>query len=57
VELLACETEVLAENLLRAALTITNPTWPVPGSNPGSRGRNPAINRLGYDTAKIKLSL
>jgi hypothetical protein len=26
VELLACETEVLAENLLRAALTITNPT-------------------------------
>jgi hypothetical protein len=32
-------------------LSITNPTWPDLGSNPGRRGGNPATNRLSYGTA------
>jgi hypothetical protein len=41
---LAGETEVLG-------LSITNPTWPDPGSNPSRRGGKPATNRLNYGTA------
>jgi hypothetical protein len=42
------ETEVLGENLPRATLFTTNPTWRDPGSNPGRRGGKPAANRLSY---------
>jgi hypothetical protein len=45
------ETEVLGENLPRATLSTTNPTWPDLGSNPGRRGGKPATNRLSYGAA------
>jgi hypothetical protein len=32
-------------------LSITNPTWPDPGSNQGHRGGKPATNRLSYGVA------
>jgi hypothetical protein len=48
---LAGETEVLGENLPRATLSTTNPTWPDPGSNLGRRGGKPATNRLSYGAA------
>jgi hypothetical protein len=35
----------------RATLSTTNPTWTVPGSNPGLRGERPATNRLSHGTA------
>jgi hypothetical protein len=35
-----------------ATLSITNPTWTDPGSNPGLRGRRPAANRLRHGTAR-----
>jgi hypothetical protein len=31
-----------------ATLSITNPTWTDPGSNPGLRGERPATNRLSH---------
>jgi hypothetical protein len=34
-----------------ATLSITNPTWYDPGSNPGLRGGKPATNRLSYGKA------
>jgi hypothetical protein len=34
-----------------ATLSTTNPTWPDPGSNSGSRGGKPATNRLSYGAA------
>jgi hypothetical protein len=34
-----------------ATLSITNPTWPDPGSNSGRRVGKPATNRLSYYTA------
>jgi hypothetical protein len=34
-----------------ATLSITNPTWPDPGSNPGRRVGKPATNRLSYGAA------
>jgi hypothetical protein len=34
-----------------ATLSTTNPTWPDPRSNPGSRGGKPATNRLSYGVA------
>jgi hypothetical protein len=49
--LFAGETEVLRENLPRATLSTTNPTWIDPGSNPGLRGERPATNRLSHGTA------
>jgi hypothetical protein len=35
-----------------ATLSTTNPTWPVPGLNPGRRGGKPATNRFSYGAAK-----
>jgi hypothetical protein len=40
-----------------ATLSITNPTWPDPGSNPGRRGGKPATNRLSYGAAVGNLTL
>jgi hypothetical protein len=51
VEWMAGETEVLRENLPRRHFSITNPTWPDPGLNPGHRGRKPATNRFSYGAA------
>jgi hypothetical protein len=34
-----------------ATFSTTNPTWPDPGLNPGSRGGKPATNRLSYGAA------
>jgi hypothetical protein len=34
-----------------ATSSTTNPTWPDPGSNPGSRGGKPATNHLNYGAA------
>jgi hypothetical protein len=34
-----------------ATLSITNPTWTDPGSNPGLRGERPTTNRLSHGTA------
>jgi hypothetical protein len=34
-----------------ATLSITNPTWPDPGLNPGRRGGKPATNRFSYGAA------
>jgi hypothetical protein len=34
-----------------ATLSITNPTWTYPGSNPGLRGERPVTNRLSHGTA------
>jgi hypothetical protein len=34
----------------RPTLSTTNPTWTVPGSNPGLRGERPATNRPSDDT-------
>jgi hypothetical protein len=42
------KTEVLGENLPRATLSTTNPTWPDQGAN---RAAAVAINRLSYGTA------
>jgi hypothetical protein len=39
------KTKVLGENLPRATLSTTNPTWPDLWSNPGRRGGTPATNR------------
>jgi hypothetical protein len=50
VEWLVGETEVLGENLPRAALSTTNPTC-CQGANPGRRGGKPATNRFSYGTA------
>jgi hypothetical protein len=38
-----------------ATLSITNPTWPGLGSNPGRRSWKPATNRLSYGTALLVL--
>jgi hypothetical protein len=35
-----------------ATLSITNPTWTDPGSNPGLRSERPGTNRLSHGTAK-----
>jgi hypothetical protein len=35
-----------------ASLSITNPTWPDPGLNPGHRGGKPTTNRFSYGAAK-----
>jgi hypothetical protein len=37
-----------------ATLSTTNPTWPVPGLNPGRRGGKPATNRFSYGAASGK---
>jgi hypothetical protein len=34
-----------------ATLSVTNPTWPDSGSNPGRRGGKPATNRFSYGAA------
>jgi hypothetical protein len=47
----AGETEVLGENLPSATLSTINPTWIVPGANPGLRGERLATNRLSHGTA------
>jgi hypothetical protein len=40
-----------------ATLSIKNPTWTDPESNPGLRGERPATNRLSHGTAtSIKLT-
>jgi hypothetical protein len=39
-----------------ATLSITNPTWPDPGSNPGRRGGKPASNRLSYGAANSRIT-
>jgi hypothetical protein len=36
-------------------LSITNPTWPDPSSNPGRRGGKPATSRLIYGTGRVSL--
>jgi hypothetical protein len=36
-----------------ATLSITNPTWPDPGSNPGHCRGKPATNRLSYGAANF----
>jgi hypothetical protein len=38
-----------------ATLSITNPTWPDPGSNPGLRGGKPATNRLTMARPMLKI--
>jgi hypothetical protein len=48
---LAGETELLGENLPQCHLSITNPKWTDPGSNPGHSVGKPATNRLSYGTA------
>jgi hypothetical protein len=35
-----------------ATLSITNPTWTVPGLNPGLGGDRPATNRPSHGTAR-----
>jgi hypothetical protein len=40
----------------RATLSITNPTWPYPGSNPGRRGGKPATKGLSYGAANLYLT-
>jgi hypothetical protein len=51
---LAGETEVLGENLPQCHFCPSqNPTWPVPGLNPGLRGGKPATNRLSYGAAFV----
>ena len=37
-----------------ATLSITNPTWTDPGSNPGLRGGRPATNRLSHGAASLQ---
>jgi hypothetical protein len=44
--------EVLGENPVPVPLSITNPTWTDPESNPGHRGGRPATNRLSHGTAR-----
>jgi hypothetical protein len=39
----------------QSILSTTNPRWFDLGSNPGHRCGNPAINRLGYGTARVNL--
>jgi hypothetical protein len=48
------KTEVLGGGgtFLSATLSITNPTWTDPGSNPGLRRERPATDRLSHGTAK-----
>jgi hypothetical protein len=50
---LAGETEVLGENLLRRHFVHHKFHLPDPGANPGRRGGNPATNRLSYGAARI----
>jgi hypothetical protein len=40
------------KNCPSTTLSITNPTWTDPGSNPGLRGESPGTNRLSPGTAK-----
>jgi hypothetical protein len=47
------ETEVLGENLYRATLSTTNPTWPDLGSSPGRRVGKQETNYLSYGTAHM----
>jgi hypothetical protein len=43
------KTEVLGEKTCPSdTLSITNPTWTEPGSNPGLRSGRPAVNRLSH---------
>jgi hypothetical protein len=52
---LSGETEVLGEGLQQRHFSTTNPTWPDPVSNPGSRRGKPATNRLSYGPAQISV--
>jgi hypothetical protein len=50
-KILTGETDEFGEETVPVTLSTTNPTWTVPGANPGLSGERPATNRLTHGMA------